>query len=163
MRSQRVITLLLVLTFVSFMVYANEDGKSGRTQKSGKGCTCHGKEADESVKVSLTGAGTLKPGATAEYTVTITGGPLKAGGTNIAASDGTLKPGKGMKDDGGELVHSAPKPADKGKVTFTFSYTAPSTEGKVTLYASGNSANLDETKKNDAWNFAPSLEITVKK
>lgn len=163
MRSQTVISFLMAVVFITFIVYANEDGKSGRTQKSGKGCTCHGKEPGGSVSVTVSGNKNLKPGATAEYTVTISGGPLKAGGVNVAVSDGILKAGKGMKQDDDELVHSAPKPAEGGKVLFTFSYTAPSSEGKVTLYASGNSANLDETKKNDDWNFAAPFEVTVKK
>jgi hypothetical protein len=61
------------------------------------------------------------------------------------------------------LTHSSPKIASNGKVVFNFTYTAPSVEGKITLYATGNSSNNDETKRNDKWNFANNYEVVVKK
>ncbi|MCK9212174.1 MAG: T9SS type A sorting domain-containing protein [Ignavibacteriaceae bacterium] len=155
------ITTLFLSVIVSIYVFGYHGGITGRTQKNGVGCTCHGSAATPAVSVVIDGPASLLPGQTETYTVTISGGPLVAGGTNIAASAGSLTPGAGLRLASSELTHQEPHSPSAGKVVFTFTYTAPATEGAVTLYANGNSVNFDGTNSNDQWNFAQNKTINV--
>jgi len=142
-------------------MFGYSGGITGKTKKNGAGCTCHASQPSSAVSVVIDGPATLTPGQSATYTVTITGGPLVAGGTNIAASAGTLIAGFGLRSASGELTHQEPMTSSNNQVVFSFSYTAPASEGSITLYANGNSVNLDGTNSNDQWNFAQNKTVTV--
>lgn len=152
--------VFLIITMISFILYAKEKGKIGTTKKNGEGCDCHG-DANSNVTVVIDGPSELKPGETADYTVTVSGGPMKTGGTNIAVSSGVLVEGEGLKYKGGELTHTMPQAFKDGKIVFKFKYTAPETGGEITIFANGNSTNNDESKKGDAWNYAPNKVVKV--
>lgn len=154
------INIFLILVMVSFIIYAKTNGKIGTTKKNGEGCDCHG-DASSKVTVVIDGPSELKANETAEYVLTITGGPLKKGGTNIAVSGGKLVIGEGLVMKKSELTHSEPKNPLEGKVIFKFKYTAPETPGDVTIYGNGNSTNNDDSKKGDAWNYAPNKIVKV--
>jgi hypothetical protein len=62
---------------------------------------------------------------------------------------------------GDELTHVEPKSPLNDTVSFSFSYTAPSTVGFDTLFANGNSVNFDNTNTGDMWNFASDKKITI--
>ena len=156
-----ILTTLFLTAIVSIYVLGYPGGITGRTLKNGVGCTCHGSTATPAVSVVIDGPASLLPGQTETYTVTVTGGPLVAAGTNIAASAGSLTPGAGLRLASSELTHQEPHTVAAGKVVFTFTYTAPATEGAVTLYANGNSVNLDGTNSNDQWNFAQNKSVNV--
>lgn len=162
-RNRRYITngILMLIVFSSFLFYALSTGVTGRTLKNGSGCTCHASTPSTDVSVVIAGPDELDPGETGNYTVTITGGPLAAAGTNIAASEGTLNPGEGLRKASEELTHISPMAASQGMVVFNFTYTAPLTAGQVTLYAAGNSVNNNGSNTGDAWNFAANKVITV--
>jgi hypothetical protein len=157
-RFQRKNVINAVIFFIivsTIIIYAHEGGIIGRTQKNGIGCTCHSDNPTIGVLVAITGPDTLSVGQSAIYTVTIQGGPLVGGGTNIAASDGSLLPIAGdLRKESDELTHVTPKTPSAGKVTFQFSYTAPTTLGQQTLFANGNSVNLNGANTGDSWNFA---------
>ncbi len=160
--------LLINLTFFILVIssityYAYQTGITGRTKKSpNPGCYCHGTNPYDNVTVTINGPDTLQTGQTTNYTVVITGGPLAAGGTNIAVKSGILNTTDAtLQKLNGELTHVSPLAPVAGKVTFTFSYTAPATEGKDTIFANGNSVNLSATPIGDNWNFAQSKAITV--
>ncbi|NCQ17957.1 MAG: T9SS type A sorting domain-containing protein [Ignavibacteria bacterium] len=155
------LTTMFLSVVVTIYVFGYHGGITGRTQKNGVGCTCHANSPSSAVSVIIDGPASLLPGQTETYTVTISGGPLVAGGTNIAASAGTLAPGTGLRLENSELTHQAPKTSSSGNVAFSFTYTAPATEGPVTLFANGNSVNLDGTNSNDQWNFAQNKTISV--
>lgn len=155
-----IINMMLIITGVSFLVYASSSGITGATKKNGDGCNCHG-SASPGVTVTINGPDVITIGQTINYTVTITGGTLTAGGTNIAASLGSLTAMAGLKKVVDELTHTSPKSPTAGVVTFDFSYTAPSETGTVTLYANGNSVNGNGSASGDQWNFAPNKVITV--
>ncbi len=148
------------------LVYAYSTGITGTTRKNGFGCTCHNPNPSPNVLVKILGPDTLTIGQTANYSVTITGGPLVRAGTDIAVSAGTLEPVNSdlwRDNKNGELTHFLPKAPSNGVVTFDFSYTAPQTAGTVIMYANGNSVNFDGVNDpQDQWNFAPNKSIVIK-
>ncbi|MCK9426374.1 MAG: T9SS type A sorting domain-containing protein [Ignavibacteriaceae bacterium] len=157
-----ILTTMFLSVAVTIYVFGYSGGITGKTQKSGdEGCSCHGSALSAVVSVVIDGPASLIPGQTGTYNVTISGGPLVAAGTNIAASAGTLVPGAGLRLASSELTHQEPKTSSNGKVVYSFTYTAPVTEGSVTLYANGNSVNLDGTNGNDQWNFAQDKTVSV--
>lgn len=157
-------TALMIVSTLSYAVYVSgsSGGITGVTQLNGNGCECHG-SASPNVNVTISGPDTVLIGSTNTYSVTITGGPLVRGGTNIAASTGMLNivAESGLQKIGNELTHAAPKIPTDGNVRFQFTYTAPTTTGQITLYANGNSVNLNGSSSGDQWNFAPNKTIVV--
>lgn len=155
-------TIVIIMLLASIVLFGFSTGITGVTQKgSSPGCTCHAPSPTSTVNVAITGPETLEIGEDALYTVTITGGPLAAAGTNIAVSGGTLAPENGLRLQSAELTHVSPRPAVSGQVVYTFQYTAPATPGTQTIYANGNSVNLNGNNTGDQWNFAPNKIITV--
>ena len=124
------------------------------------GCECHG-DLDKSVSVIIDGPSEMKPGETADFTLTITGGPLLNGGLNASVTAGKFTEGAGTKVMKGELTHFEPKLPKDGKIFFTFKYTAPDKAGEVTMFANGLSGNNNETKRGDHWNYAENKIIDV--
>ncbi|MCK6613888.1 MAG: T9SS type A sorting domain-containing protein [Ignavibacteriaceae bacterium] len=159
---KRYITVVLLISAVSFMFYASSAGVTGVTRKNGDGCNCHGGQSG-AVQVSINGPASLAAGQTGDYSVVITGGPLVRGGTNIAVSAGTLEliAGEGTRLSNGEITHTSPKTPVSGSVTFNFKFTAPAVPGPVTMFANGNSVNLNGNNSGDQWNFAPDKTIDV--
>jgi len=157
------ILAVFFILVVSFLFWGYSDGITGRTNKTGgAGCNCHG-GISSNVNAIISGPSTIAPGATATYTVTITGGPLVRAGVNIAASSGALSPvsssGLVLEDD--ELKHFPPKSPSDGAVTFSFDYTAPNSVGTQTLYATANSVNFDGNNSGDEWNHAPNFTLNI--
>ena len=107
------------------------------------------------------GPSVMNTSETANFTITISGGPLTAAGTNIAASTGVLNVAPGLQKIGLELTHVSPKTPTSGSVVFEFTYTAPAAPGDITLYANGNSVNLNGQNTGDSWNFASNKIVTV--
>jgi hypothetical protein len=132
-------------------------GASGCTLKtSTAGCGgsgCHGSTPNMSVQVVISGPATIVAGQTAAYTVTVTGTSGTKGGVDIAVSNGTLAPASSfLRLTSGELVHSQRVSVPS---TYQFNYTAPSTPGTVTIYATGKDNVFS------GWNFAASLQTTI--
>lgn len=145
-----------VLFFYSF-----SGGITGVTKKStSPGCTCHG-SFTPGVNVSIIGPDTIRANDSANFSVTISGGPLVMGGTNIAARLGSLIPGDGLRKFDNELTHIAPYSPSGGTVTFNFKYKSPSIPGTDTIFANGNSVNFNGFSSGDNWNFAPSKKIII--
>jgi hypothetical protein len=144
-------------------LYAYPTGITGVTRKnSSPGCTCHNPNPSSFVAVAINGPDELAQGETARYSVEISGGPLVRGGTDIAASSGTLDIiGSDLQKISDELTHTLPKAPLNNVVTFDFNYTAPSEPGEITLYANGNSVNFNGSFTGDAWNFAPDKIVNV--
>ncbi len=155
--------IVLLITLTSFLFYGYSTGITGKTRKNGDGCNCHGSNPTTSVNVTISGPNTLLPGQKATYRVSISGGPLVRAGTNIAASSGELSPvqGSGLQKIVDELTHTSPKAPSGGVVSFDFEFTAPNTQGNVTLYANGNSVNFNGTSNGDQWNYAANYQVLV--
>ncbi len=147
--------LLVLVVAASASLYAEEKGIAGRTLKTtNDGCgSCHGSSATSGVVVTISGPAALNLGAMGSYTVTVTDAAGNNGGVNIAVSSGALSPvSSTLKLDSGELVHN-----DKVAIpaTYEFQYTAPATQGIVTMYAIAKGANFT------AWNWASNFPIDV--
>ena len=162
-KKKNVVNFILFIVIISaVIIYAHENGIVERTLKNGDGCTCHSDSPSANVLVTISGPDTLEVGQSAIYTVTIQGGPLGSGGTNIAASDGNLDPVSGdLKKESNELTHVSPKLPSAGNVTFQFNYTSPSLPGQQILFANGNSVNLNGDNSGDQWNFAANKIINI--
>ncbi len=158
-------SIVLLIIASSFVFYAYEDGITEATRKNGIGCStgseCHVSTPSTNVIVTINGPDELAMNETGTYTVTITGGPLVRGGTNIAASAGTLIPGEGLRKLDDELTHIGPKAPAGGMVTFQFTYTAPAVSGEQTIFANGNSVNFNGRSDGDSWNFAQNKTVTI--
>ncbi len=141
--------MLAALLLVPHLILSNATGIPGQSGKQGATCnSCH--TGGAAPTVSLTGPAALLPGASATYTVTISGGAGMYAGFNASASGGgTLMPGADSRTMNGELTHSAPLAFSMGTATFSFTYVAPMTAGAVMLYAAGNSVNMDNDDKGD--------------
>lgn len=155
--------IVLLITLITFLFYGYSSGITGKTRKNGDGCNCHSNNPTTSVNVTISGPNTLQPGQKAAYRVSISGGPLVRAGTNIAASSGELSPvqGSGLQKMGDELTHVSPKAPSGGVVSFDFEFTAPNTQGTITLYANGNSVNFNGNSNGDQWNYAANYQVLV--
>ncbi len=159
------ITFSVLFCLYIMLAWGYAAGITGRTQKNGvtTGCYCHNGSPSIIVNVVISGPDSVVTGESASFTVTITGGPLTRGGTDIAVSRGELNliNGSGLREDKGELTHTFPKSPAQGSVSFSFSYKAPPVAGKDTIFANGNSVNFDLYPYGDMWNFAPNKIISV--
>ncbi len=115
--------------------------------------------------VAFTGPTTLAPGATGDFTFTVTSSAPSVqtnAGFNVAADGGKLAVVSGQGEQlcdpgvspcgnvGHELTHTAPKKNDaSGHAMWTFKWTAPSTPGLYTLWGAGNSVHVDSDPTDD--------------
>lgn len=160
------INLLLVITFLSFIAYANLDyihGIVGMTLRDGGiGCVCHNINPTPSVSVWIEGSDSLIINQTAQYKLYMTGGPAVEGGFNVASYYGTLNSIDTLVSFlSGELTHSTPNPFVNDTVKWFFSYTAPDTLLTDTLYSVGNSVNGNGNPSQDQWNFGQNFVIHI--
>lgn len=174
-RIYKYITFVIIVLFL-FLLYdtikAFDDGIVGLTRRGGntEGCVCHGLTPYQNVSVSIIAPSAVRPNDTVDCRLRITGGPLIAGGCDIAAgvgnvitssSDTSLQRLLSSFNDY-ELTHRYPKFPFGDTVYFLFKYIAPSTDGIVdTIFANGNSVNHDTTPDGDNWNYANNKLITV--
>jgi mono/diheme cytochrome c family protein len=112
--------------------------------------------------LQLSGPATVEAGSTNTFTLTMSGGQQNQAGFNISAGRGSLTttlPGLGVEN--GEIKHT--QALNVGAITgeWTFSFNAPTTEGQVTLYAAGVSANGDSQMTGDGVAITTiSVEVT---
>lgn len=112
---------------------------------------CHSGSAAVTTTISVTPA-TFNPGDTVTVRVAIQG-PGASGGlfltTNGVGTLGTIS-GQSTRLINGDIVHSAPKAASSGTVTFDVRWTAPATRGGVVFQAATLSANGDGRSSGDS-------------
>lgn len=149
----------------SILLYASSSGFTGRTRKtSTAGCGgCHGNTPNSEVVVTFSGPDTVVVSQTATYSITISKSSKNGAGFDIATRRGTLAPiSSGMILVNGELTQSSNRPMPNGTITLQFSYTAPTTAGFDTLWATGLATNSDGSTSGDDWNWANEKRIVVK-
>ena len=140
-----------MMAITSFDGFSLPSGITGRTLKPGSipGCamrSCHAGE--EKASVTIKAPAILRNNEVARCTVLVVGSKT---GINISVSEGILKPVSRLLSVNGELTHPS-----AGHGVYVFDYTAPSTPGTQTLYATGLSGG-----KSGPWNFAASRSIYV--
>jgi glucose/arabinose dehydrogenase len=144
------VVVVLVLSPTASASQLGRDGFSGNPATNGGAiCSvCHVPNGAGLPVVTLAGPTSMDAGSSAEFTVTLTGGPAVSGGLNVSVADadgvtvGTLAPVDGdLQLRNGELAHTGPKPFAGGIVTFRFRYTAPNYDVGATLYVAGNSTD----------------------
>jgi hypothetical protein len=145
----RLISLWAVGFSASALAYTHGiAGYSG--QQPGIFCNqCH--QGGSTPQVTLSGPTGLDAGEQATYTLTITGGAAAGCGFDATVSgDALLQVAEsGTVNAGGDIVHNTPRSFSGGSCSFIFKMTAGTTDGPVTLYAAGNSVNLDGTPNGD--------------
>lgn len=170
MKLKTIIIAVLVLSSSVFLfesISAFSGGITGRTKKSSSpGCTCHGSTPTTSVSVIISGPASVKAGDTATYNLKLFGGPLVAGGCDIAAQTGTLQTSyleTQLQLLSGELTHTSPKLSVGGDtIRWSFKYKAPNAPNtKDSIYANGNSVNNTGGSSGDAWNYANNFVINI--
>lgn len=147
--------------------YANNGGLPGYSGKptalspQGESCNqCH--TGGTAPTVVINGPATLAAGASAEYTLVVTTGLVRAGG-GVAGSDGVmLTPvaGGGFRDSFGEMVQDAPLTVNGGSATFRFTVKAPSVGTTMKLWGVGLAANNANAQGGDRATHA-TRDITI--
>jgi len=161
------INLLLVVAFLSIVIYANINemhGIIGLTKRDGGlGCLCHNLTPTNSVSVWIEGPDSVLINSSVQYKLFMTGGPAKAGGFNIASFVGTLDSVDTLTQVlFGELTHTSPNPFLNDTVFWNFLYTAPDSLVADTIYSVANSVNWDSIPSNlDQWNFAENFVVHI--
>ncbi|MFO0599291.1 MAG: choice-of-anchor V domain-containing protein [Myxococcaceae bacterium] len=109
---------------------------------------CHGGGAQQTT-ITLNPA-TFSPGATITVTVRISGSG-SVGGLALFASSGTLATvsGQNTRLSNGVIVHSSPKAASGGAVTFDSKWTAPANPGGVVFDVATVLGNGDNSRNGD--------------
>lgn len=133
--------------------WANSGGIPGFSGKNTAFCSqCHAGGVVPTV--TLQGPTNLDAGVTGRFTLTVHSNRRNqqtAAGAGIAASGGTLAPVTGLKVFNGELVHAGTRGNDgNDDAVFEFDWTAPLMAGSHTLFAAGNSVNLNFLSSGDA-------------
>ena len=96
---------------------------------------------------------TFGPGDLVTLTLAITAPSVKVGGAYVSTGGvGTLQPlsGEGLALNGQALVHTAPKPASGGAVTFRFRWQAAPAPGGVAFLVAAVAANGNGATSGDA-------------
>jgi hypothetical protein len=142
---------VLVLTcFASSLVWAKPTGITGFSGLATRTCNnCHSGGIDPSL--SLEGPEEVAVGDDVTFIVSIAGGAAQLGGLDVSAGDAGVEliPGEGMKTMNGELTHSAPGTFPSGgMLQYQFTVRARS-EGPVTIFAAGLSADGNGLRTND--------------
>jgi hypothetical protein len=165
MRRFLAINAALAAALFSSSAGANSGGVAGYTGKpnaaapQGESCNqCHG--GGTAPTVALAGPTSLAAGQSAEYSLVVTTGQIRAAGA-IAATDGVvLAPVSNLRDSFGEMVQNAPVTPANGQATFRFRVTAPMTGTTVRLWAVGLAANGAGTAGDRATHTTQDITIT---
>lgn len=137
--------LLAALLIPSSYAYS-----AGKTGSSVSGCAgCHTGGSGTTTLALTPSKTTVAPGETITVTLAVTNSSMSHAGLNVSGSSGTMTAGTNTVKSGTEITHSSKTAMTSGTVTFNFSWTAPSAEGAITLYAAGNAVNGNGAKSGD--------------
>ncbi|TAL69789.1 MAG: choice-of-anchor D domain-containing protein [Bacteroidetes bacterium] len=167
------IILSTIAVWFSLTTYAHRAGITGLTSTTSGGCSCHSSGSNSAVTVSNTsgsGSYVFDPNSTNSFSVTVTHASQPACGVNIAVKTdqtgntnaGTLNPGTGLQNIGGELTHTNAFMLSGGQVTVNFTWVSPSTPGIYYLRAISNAVNNNfSADPGDIWNWMTVQQLTV--
>ena len=174
-RTYKYLIVCVVIIFLFFLyetLKAFDDGIVGLTKRSGntEGCTCHSLTPFSEVSVIILAPSVVHPNDTVDCVLKISGGPLVAGGCDIAAGTGNVITSPADTSlqrllasiSNYELTHRYPKFPSADTVYFLFKYIAPNTPGITdTIFANGNSVNFNGMPTGDEWDYAANKLITI--
>ncbi|MBM4165371.1 MAG: T9SS type A sorting domain-containing protein [Ignavibacteria bacterium] len=157
------VVCLVGMFFLGFNDIKKTCRQVGLTRKNGVGCVCHNEFHSPNVNITIAGPDSVALGETANYTLTVYGGPDSAAGMNVAVLRGSLSSlDTFLVVLDSELTCTAPlRPSETGLIRWNFSYTAPFIPGADTLYAVANSVNLNGIPTEDEWNFGENVVLTA--
>ncbi len=157
------LSVWLFFGFDSYYSCIQQCGRVGLTRKNGNGCVCHSDTPSPNVFVEIAGPDSLAPGESDTFMVAIFGGPDSSGGMNTAVRSGILhKIDTTLCEIDSELTYAFPHPQPiDGVIYWHFLYTAPMATGWDTMYAVGNSVNLNGLPTGDQWNFGENFPIKI--
>lgn len=162
----KVITFLIsaVLLFMFSYIYADIDGRTGRTLKTTtSGCSCHGAGATSGVSVIINGPDTVNTGQTIQFSLTITRSTKTGAGLDVAVRQGSLGVvSANTHIASGEITHSNNLSLTSGTITVPFNYNAPGTSTIDTIFATGLATNSQGNSSGDEWNWALSKRVVVR-
>lgn len=159
-------TIALLFVFCGFEIY-HSTGFVRATKKPGSwynGCICHGDKASPFVNVTISGPESLGVSQIGTYLLRVVRDTNIAAGFNVAAFLGDLMVGDSLEQQilEGELTHTLPKySAGSDTITWMFQYQAPEVATFDTLYAVGNSVNMNLDPNGDFWNFSDNFIVRV--
>ena len=155
---------MLTTLLLALLVTPAQATSTGKTGVSTTGCgSCHGSSASSSTTVTFStssGSTTVAPGETITVYLSVANSSQLAAGLNVSASGGTLAAGTNTKLSSSEITHSSATAMTSGVTKFDFEWTAPTTEGSVTLSGAGNAVNSNRGASGDAWNTS-TMKLTV--
>jgi uncharacterized cupin superfamily protein len=141
-----------VIALLSSDAMANSSGITGRSGMQGPTCNSGGCHAGTDYQSSLNynGATTVEPSQTLDLALLLAFSPpvgvtTPMAGINIAVSSGSLGSGSGLQKTNNELTHtfSSLVSLSGNQKTWDFNWTAPASEGDVTLFACAETVNRD--------------------
>ena len=171
-RLKFLISILLLLCFMSTDAYSRSTGIADRAESNKDGCfSCHG-SANGATTLNITSSTgfVVKPNSITNFKITIKNSSQVSAGINIQAKTaenggsniGTLTAGTGTKILSNELVHSSPQTLSNGEYEFDFTWQAPSTTGDYFILAVGNAVNGNgSSDSGDQWDRMTPQKITV--
>lgn len=155
---KRILVLAALTLFFSQTVFANSTGIIGRSGKQGPTCNdsgCH-TGSDYQSSLNYNGVLTVEPNQSIDINLLLAfSTPLNSGlsmaGINIAVSSGTLEVGAGLQKRGDELIHTLEglTQLPNNQKNWLFTWSAPSTEETVTLYACAEAVDRNFSNSND--------------
>lgn len=159
---------------------ASSGGIPARTNQPGAGCggpSCHGSSASTATSLTLVqavdGSVTMARNEKRTFTILVANSNERpAAGVNVSvrlsqnASQrvGTFTIGEdgSTRIQQGEITHSNRRVTTDGVAAFTFSWTAPDTEGEYVMQAIGNAVdNNGSPGTGDQWNWMPPVRMIV--
>ncbi len=149
--------VMLLITQTVFVSYSNNNA-SKMANNSVNGCSCHGLSNAATI-ITVLGLPLVTSGYTPGFTYpvsVIVSNPGKiAAGINLSTNIGTISNlGTGLTALNSSAVrHTNPKIMSSGSATFTFDWTAPTTNTTtLQVFACANATNANGNTSGDTWN-----------
>jgi hypothetical protein len=128
------------------------------------GCVdCHDDEGIAKPSIAIVGPTTVEPGALVTYQVVVTrmaesqlgaGFNFAVSGGDVTSEDPGVRRSENREMRRFELTHNGPRENDaNGQAAWSVIWVTPNTPGDYTLFAAGNSVNLNNLSSGDASNF----------
>lgn len=136
-------------------VVAGKNGMPSNLTTGFPSCgSCHTSSPNPLVTVTIDGATSVAPGASVAMRLGVSDPSTNtAGGFSLQASSGGFVAGTNTRVEATSSGAPAITHSNALSRSWSFSFTAPTTPGLVTMTAAGNAANGDNRDRGDEWGF----------